>query len=228
MFRLLFTIKMLKDKRLNTVFEMVPECGICADIGTDHGKLGCALLQAEKCETVWFSDLSSDSLQKARELAGRKGFTQRAAFFVGDGAACLPGSPDCAVIAGMGGQTICHILKEGIQKLADTILVLGANVGEGDLRRFLMENRFRIDEERAVEEGGRHYALMRVSAGEMNLSEEEILAGPILLRSRDAQTRSYAAARLTAAQAALNGALRSETADKEKLMFEVETWRKLI
>ena len=89
----------LTDERLSEMIRMLPKCGIVADIGTDHGRLGAQLLLTGKCGKVWFSDISAPSLEKARGLIAQRGLQERAEFFVGDGARALPGAPDAAVIA---------------------------------------------------------------------------------------------------------------------------------
>ena len=44
----------LTDERLSEMIRMLPKCGIVADIGTDHGRLGAQLLLTGKCGKVWF------------------------------------------------------------------------------------------------------------------------------------------------------------------------------
>ena len=41
----------LTDERLSEMIRMLPKCGIVADIGTDHGRLGAQLLLTGKCIT---------------------------------------------------------------------------------------------------------------------------------------------------------------------------------
>ena len=54
----------LTDERLSEMIRMLPKCGIVADIGTDHGRLGAQLLLTGKCGKVWFSDISAPSLME--------------------------------------------------------------------------------------------------------------------------------------------------------------------
>ena len=218
---------MLKDKRLLALAKLVDKCGTVADIGADHGYLGCHLLECGQAGRVWFTDISAKSLEKARELAKKLELTDRCAFFVCDGAQGLPGSPDFAVVAGMGGLTICHILESGAQKLAGSALVLGANTGLFELREFLSAHGYSIDEELAQAEGGRHYVLMRARPGEAQYSREQLLAGPVLMTRRNAADREYFAYRLSVARRALEEAQKSCGDAAQKLKWEVEVWESL-
>ena len=218
----------LTDKRLLALQELLPECGVIADIGTDHGRLGCSLLQADKCQKVWFSDISKASLEKAIRLVERLGFKDRSEFFVGDGALSLPGSPEAAVIAGMGGSTICHILECGLEILKKSVLVLGANTELFALRTFLMEYGFRIDEEQAVKAAGRFYILIRTVNGKEIYSYRELLAGPKLIRKKDEETRSYFYFRRRVALSAWKKAESAASPNAIALRKELDVWETLI
>ncbi len=207
---------------------MTPSCRIAADIGTDHGMLGCELLTSGKCEYVWFTDISKPSLAKARTRAESLGLTDRAAFYLGDGALALPGRPDTAIIAGMGGNTIVHILSCGLSILRGSILVLGANTALFALRKWLCDNAYSITDERAVSEAGRHYVLIRAQSGKSSYTWEELTAGPILINKTDTQTREYFAFRCGCAKTALDGASKSSDADITCLKKEWELWRSLM
>ena len=175
----------LTDARLTAIMEMLPKCRVTADIGADHGRLGAQLLLSRVSENVWFSDISADSLQKARVLIGRLNLNSRAGFFVGDGAMALPGAPDAAVIAGMGGSTIAGIIRAAGEKFQNTYLVLEPNVGLTELRSTLEAEGYAICEERLVRAAQRFYVLMGAQKGSMHLTEEERLIGPKLMERRD-------------------------------------------
>ena len=215
----------LTDARLAAICEMLPSCAVVADIGADHGRLGAQLILNGACERVWFSDISAESLQKARALIGRLGLSEKADFFVGDGANALPDAPNAAVIAGMGGATISGILENAGGKLDNTALVLQPNVGTTELRRTLERVGFRISDERIVRAGNRWYVLIRAERGEMRLSPREAVAGPVLLLKNDENFRLYAAFRKRVAEKALAGAKKSPNADTEALEFELSVWK---
>ena len=85
--------------RLAVAAAYLSGAGTVADIGCDHGRLAVALLQQGAVRHVIASDLSADSLQKARALAARCNVGENAlSFFVSDGLSHLtPGEADALV-----------------------------------------------------------------------------------------------------------------------------------
>ena len=217
----------LTDKRLKAIADMLPACDTVADIGTDHGKLGCYLLETGRCKRLWFSDISRDSLEKARLLCDNTGLSDKAEFCVGDGARPLPGKPDAAVIAGMGGLTIGKIISEGLDVLGNSLLVIEPNTHIYEARCALMRNGFAISEERCAEQSGRLYIIIAAKPGSAEYSFKELTAGPVLIEDRGPEARSYAAHRLKIAeakQAALSAAGKADAALEE----EIEIWKSLL
>ena len=218
------------DPRLTAVAGFCGSCKRFADIGTDHGRLGAYLLQTNRCESVQFTDISDQSLQKARRLIGILGLSKKAAFLTGDGAAALREAPDVAVIAGMGGETIAGIVERGRQIFAGAKLVLQPNVDAPLLRRRLSEAGFAIEDEAIVRDGRRLYVILTARTGERNLTETEAEVGPVLMIKRPAELYDYAAFRLRVANKALIGAKRGGdgTAELERqiaIWEEVASWR---
>lgn len=216
---------MLTDARLTQIANMLPRCRVIADIGCDHGRLGARLLLEGKCETMWFSDISAPSLEKAKVLVDRLGIRDRAEFFVGDGANAFPYAPDCAVISGMGGVTISEIIKNANGKLENTRLIMEPNVGDRILRKTLMDEGYAIVDERVVRAGRRFYILIDAQKGKYELSEEEQIAGPIMLKNMDGEFYKYALFRARVSEKALMGAKKSENADTEELEYELSVWK---
>lgn len=134
-----------------------------ADIGCDHGRLSAALLQRGLAKHIIASDISEDSLQKARDLAARCGFTDvELSFHVSDGLSHLsPGEADTLVFAGMGGELIAKLLAAGgaAAKAAEKIIMQPMG-GTTELRRFLYENGYAIQDEAMVFDAGRYYQIL--------------------------------------------------------------------
>ena len=219
---------MLKDNRLRAIVSLLPHCEVIADIGTDHGKLGCELLSEGICRQLWFTDISADSLRKAKELAKKKGLTEKAAFFVGDGAAALPGIPDAAVIAGMGGFTISHIISDGYIKLKDSLLVLGAHTALSEVRSCLSRYDYMITDELVVNESERYYVIMSAKNGKTEYTFDDLIAGPVLRHKTDAESREYFAYRLRLAQSTYRAIRASKKASTVKIELEIDVWKSLI
>ncbi|MBR6007752.1 MAG: SAM-dependent methyltransferase [Clostridia bacterium] len=217
------------DRRLNAITRLVPRCACAADVGTDHGKIGVQLLLSGRCDRVIFSDISAPSLEKAKQLVITKGVADRAMFCVADGLEGLPQQADCIVIAGMGGLNIRDIIIRGRGLAGNARLVLQPNTEHAGLRRYLSENGFRICDERVAREGDRFYVIICAESGGSRLDECELLAGPILLKSKDAEVRDYFRCKLETAEKLIRevenaGALENASA----LIREREIWKKAL
>lgn len=216
------------DPRLTAIAALVGQCDTCADIGTDHGRLGAYLLQTGQVGQMVFTDISGESLAKARRLIGHLGLSHRADFRVGDGALALDAPPEAAVIAGMGGSTIAHIIREGREKLSGTRLILQPNVAAPELRQALCDCGFRIRDERVVPDGRRQYVVIAAEPGEAHYNEEQLTVGPVLLRDLPPSLAPYAAFRLRVARKALAGAMAGgDAAQIEALNREIDIWEEV-
>ena len=117
------------DSRLQAALLLAQPCGVCADIGADHGRLSAALLQSGRAKQVLVADVSAPSLNKAKILLGGLGLSDRATFAVADGLRALDAlnvPAETVFVLGMGGQTLSRILEEGCGRLHGASLVLGA------------------------------------------------------------------------------------------------------
>lgn len=214
------------DPRLTALADLCPACRLFADIGTDHGRLGAYLLQVRRCDRALLTDISTPSLEKARKLIGALSLTDRAEFFVGNGALALPESPDVAVIAGMGGETIADIVELGKSRLGSARLLLQPNVAQKELRLRLTQAGYAISDERIVRDGRRLYLIVAAEPGEMLLDDRSATIGPVLMRTRPETLFDYAAFRLRVCQKALAGVISSGCQDPA-LSQEIALWQEV-
>lgn len=99
-------------ERISQVCSTLDECKVFADVGCDHGYCAQYMLKNGLCERVIISDISAKSLQKA-EIALAEYAEQGKVLSV-----CCDGLyqgeiADQVLIAGMGGEEIVKILKQG-------------------------------------------------------------------------------------------------------------------
>ena len=215
------------DERLRMLSALVPACPVAADIGADHGFLGAWLLSSGRCERVQFLDISEPSLAKARRLIASLQLEDRAVFGVGDGAQAMTEPAQAAIIAGMGGPTMCGIIERGQEKLGDAQLILQANMGLFDLRERLTQLHYRIDREELVRAGRRWYIGMRAVRGEAKYTRRELLFGPCLLADRHPRLPEYAAFRIRVLEDALAGVRKTEGERAERIEKELNEEKKL-
>ena len=216
------------DPRLTMIAEMVGSCGCCADIGSDHGRLGAFLLQNNYCKRVVFTDISAPSLEKARKLIALLSLNDRADFRVGDGACALDRPVGAAIIAGMGGETMADIIANADGHLRGARLLLEPNVAAPQLRGALRDCGWRITRETLVRDGRRIYPIIEAVEGQMQLNEPELEVGPIFLKEQPPLLRDYATFRIRVTEKALAGAMHG--ADDENirsLTRSLDIWKEV-
>ena len=216
------------DPRLSRIAALVGTCECCADIGSDHGRLGAFLLQSGQCRRMVLTDISGASLSKARKLIALMDLEDRTGFCVGDGALAIDCPVDAAVIAGMGGETIASIVEGSAGRLHGARLILQPNVALASLRRRLNQCGWRIMDEDLVRDGRRIYPILVATEGEQKLNEIQAEAGPVLLERRPPLLADYTAFRLRVARKALSGAQQGGDAENiAELRREIAVWEEV-
>lgn len=184
-------MKLELSPRLRMVADLVVQNernGWLVDVGTDHAYLPVWLLQnhGEQFAYIIATDLRRGPLDRAIQTAHEAGCHQDMDFRLCDGLKAVDArEADLIVIAGMGGETIVHILKNapwsdwrGDGPMEDKVLVLQPMSSMPELRGWLQENGFSIEEERLAREGDNLYTALLVRAGKMApLTPAELWAG---------------------------------------------------
>ncbi len=157
--------KLVLDKlnsRLATAANFVRSGTIAADVGTDHGYLICYLIKNGICRRGFATDINEKPLESAKALIKELGYEDIIETVFTDGLTGIPEkAADEILICGMGGETICSILERCPWVKSETVhLVLQPMTKASALRRWLCENGWRIDEEKAVEDEGHLYTVI--------------------------------------------------------------------
>ena len=160
--------------RLQLLADLVPQNARLADIGTDHGYLPVWLLQRGRIDSAIAADIGEEPLQHARRTAEEYG-VEGIDFRLCDGLRDLmPGEADTVIIAGMGGETIIHIISAAPWTKKNVTLLLQPMTKAGELRRWLADNGYCFVDERLVWDKDFLYPVMVLTGGEQPaLSEME-------------------------------------------------------
>ena len=152
--------------RLQAVADYVPPHCCFADVGTDHAYLPVWLIGHGVIDSAIASDLRQGPLDHARATAELYGYSDRFDFRLSDGlAAYAPHEVDCIAIAGMGGEAIRSILSAAPWTGERTRLILQPQTNIPELRQWLTESGYRIEEECIIREENRWYSVLLVSGG---------------------------------------------------------------
>ena len=210
-------IESVMTPRLSAIAESVPQGAKLCDVGTDHGYIPIYLCQKERITKALAMDLRPGPLSRADENIARYGLSDRISTRLSDGLRELRiGEADTAVIAGMGGLLIAEILKA--QPYMLDCYILQPMTAGAELREFLVENAYRICDERLAREDEKIYTVLVVRpGGKEPYSQAELLVGKRLMENRDPLTPALIEGLLAKYREAYGGLLRSEKAEaKEK------------
>lgn len=200
--------------RLRAVADCVPAGARLADVGTDHAHLPAWLLLEGKIPFAVCTDLRKGPLERAKETVERHGVADRVSLRLCDGLAGVDGSEvDCVVIAGMGGETILHILAAA-SWTAEKPCVVQPMSSLGDLRAGLGSLGLHISGETVVREGETLYIVMELAAGsEGPLTAAQALVGRAENHAQDPLWSEYLTQETARTRRALRGLEQSAKAE---------------
>lgn len=201
-------------KRLQELFSLIDSCSVFADIGCDHGYITQAVVNSGIAKKVYATDVSLQSLNKAKELLG-KDDANNVNFYHTDGFDNLPNDIDTALIAGMGGEEICGILKKA--KVLPKTLILQPMKNSEKLRRLVVELGFSIQSDYMFFDGDKFYEVIKcVNNGVIDrYSEDEFTFGRDNLREKSKDFKLYLTRRIEM----LSSVLDNLSEDKKRQMI---------
>lgn len=175
--------------RLACVASLVPAGARVADIGSDHAYLPAALVLDGKIDFAIAGEVVKGPYENAvREIKDHQ-LEGQVIPRLADGLAAIEPADkvDTITIAGMGGSLIASILEKDKNKLTGIKrLVLQPNVGESQLREWLMNNHYQIMNEKIIEEDNHIYEIIvaEPSVVSFRYSKYELDFGPFLLENK--------------------------------------------
>ena len=156
-------MKVTLSERLQVCAGFVAQGDRVADIGCDHGYLGIYLLQNNIASSMIEADINEGPLQSARHNAHKYGVADRMSFYLSDGVKSIPRDFDTLVCAGMGADTMIHILENATWLQNKKYrLILQCQSKTPMLRQYLSEHGWRITEESVLRDGKFLYTVMEV------------------------------------------------------------------
>ncbi|MDE6411797.1 MAG: class I SAM-dependent methyltransferase [Clostridia bacterium] len=159
-------------KRLKEICLHIPKSKALADVGCDHGYCARYALKNGLAEHVYITDISAQSLEKAKTLLRKEIEEGKCVALVGDGLRVLP--EECTVlIAGMGGEEIVKILSYDIPP----VFLLQPMKNTEKVRRFLVERGCSVSLDYTFEDGKFYDLILGARGGGDRYTEEEFLYG---------------------------------------------------
>ena len=146
-----------------------------ADIGTDHAYAPLYLVSEGICEKAIASDVKTGPVEIARANIAKYNLSDKIEVRMGSGLSILsPGETEDIIIAGMGGELIIEIIKANEDVARSSRLILQPMNSQYELRHFLIENNFMIENEDISVEGFKVYNLIVAKSGKGEIFEKDI------------------------------------------------------
>ena len=156
-------MKLPLSSRLLTCAGFVNKGDRVADIGCDHGYLSIHLLTTGIASSCIASDVAEGPLQSAMRNARKFGVHENISFYLSDGVRNIPRDFDTLVCAGMGGDTMIHILESAPwMKNEKYRLILQCQSKRPELRKYLYQQGYAIRRETLAKDGKFCYPVMEV------------------------------------------------------------------
>ncbi|AGB41780.1 putative SAM-dependent methyltransferase [Halobacteroides halobius DSM 5150] len=180
--------------RLKKIVSLLELPTSIVDIGTDHAYIPIHLAKNTNCSKIIASDCNRAPYQAALEHVRQADVEDKVDVRLGCGLSVLSKSEvQTAIIAGMGGQTIRQIIGDDYD-LAQGLdrIVLQPMAGAGSLRKWLVNNNFKIINEALVADNDKFYQIIVVTPGSMKLEDSFLLEiGPQLIEKGDPLLSTY-------------------------------------
>ena len=174
----------LLGDRLLCVSEMIRLRAVLCDVGTDHAKLPIYLVKENKIERAYATDINKGPIASAVKNISEFNLSDKIQCILTDGLELTDGLDVTDIsICGMGGELIASILSRCTYIKDENInLVLQPMTHTQDLRKFLWDSGFVIDDERLVKESGKLYVIIKAHYCGIvqNYSDVDLLLGKSL------------------------------------------------
>lgn len=189
-------------ERISVICAHVPRCRILADVGCDHGYMTKYALDHNLCEKAYLADISEKCLKKAETLLREEMKAGRCFSVCTNGLQNFPVSPDCVLIAGMGGEEIVGILSCG--ELPEKFVLQPMKNAE-KVRAFLLEKGARITKDFTFSDGKFYDLIVGEGKGGDSYSDWEVRFGRDNLKTLPQAFVQKIAAEQEKLRALLNG-----------------------
>lgn len=227
MVKFMLNIEKSLTPRLRMIADLVPPCDSVCDIGTDHAYVAIYLAKKGIAQKVIAADIKKGPLMQAEKNIALFEVGDKVETRLSNGFEKISkGEAECAIIAGMGGETIAEILEN---EKGCTYFVLQMQTGHSFLREYLMKNGYVICDEAICREERKMYTAILAMRGEgKNLTEAEKEIGPVLITKKPPLLFDYVRYRLYEIDTILNNMKDNKSEKKEHFLYLKDEYEKLL
>lgn len=188
--------------RLAAVANFVNKGSKVIDVGTDHAYIPIHLIQTGKAVSCLATDINKGPLEKAHENIMRNGLKCIRLKQTNGLQGLDKEDADTIMISGMGGFLIVDILKNApslVKKVKH--LVLQPQQDSDEVRKYLHQIGFRIEDEAFVKDEDKYYTVISAIQGEESYkSPKDYKYGKCLIEKKDATFKEWVDLKLSRQQ----------------------------
>lgn len=180
------------NDRLKKIGDLVEANSFCLDVGCDHALLDIYLVKKDKNIKAIASDVAEGPVEAAKQNIKRERLENKIEVRLGDGLDTYSDEINTIIISGMGGRNMIGIFKRHLEvlKKVDTI-ILSPNNYQIDVKKFLVNNGFYIDNEEFVKDKKFIYQIIVFKKGKKHYTKKEYFFGPIYLEKKGKLFEEY-------------------------------------
>lgn len=180
------------NDRLKKIGDLVEANSFCLDVGCDHALLDIYLVKKDKNIKAIASDVAEGPVEAAKQNIKRERLENKIEVRLGDGLDTYSDEINTIIISGMGGRNMIGIFKRHLEvlKKVDTI-ILSPNNYQIDVKKFLVNNGFYIDNEEFVKDKKFIYQIIVFKKGKKHYTKKEFFFGPIYLEKKGKLFEEY-------------------------------------
>lgn len=183
------------SERLKTIADLVDNCDLLADIGTDHAYIPVYLIKKGVVKRAIAADISKGSIKKAELNAKKYNCIDKIDLRCGNGLEVIKAGeqPNCVVIAGMGGMLAIEVMEKNIPVVKGVNqLIVQPQRDIDEVRKFLHKIGLKIENEKMLFEDGKFYNVIICSKGvDVEYSETDYWFGKRLIDEKNKVLKEY-------------------------------------
>jgi len=208
------------SKRLKMISSSVIECNQVYDIGTDHAYVPIDLLQKNKCDIAYATDIKEGPLKRANKNIKKYKLEDKIHTKLADGLNKVKRDTQCIIISGMGGILISQMIEKNIDIAKSTNqLIVQAMNAEEILRKYLITNGFNIEFEKLCQEDNKVYNLIscKFEKKTTEYKEYEYYCSKYLVDENNIYLKKYLKPKIKRLGDIIKGQIITNNINKEKI-----------
>lgn len=179
------TKKLKISNRLKTIGDLVSCNQKVIDVGCDHALLSIYLTLNKNCQVI-ATDINKLPLKEAKKNIEDFNLENKIKLVLSDGLNNINEEFDTLIISGMGAHTIIKIINNDIEKVKKANqIIIQSNKDLYIIRKFFLENYFKIVNEVIVYENNKYYTIIVFENNSelITLNESELYFGELKYRN---------------------------------------------